>query len=419
MINNPKILFLITSNYPFGIYETFLEAELKYLENKFDKVVILTTYSGTTNSKRYIGKSTEVKRIVKKNFFNQLKYFFLALSNRIFYNELIHVIKSRYKFLEKLKTVIISLSNAYGIQNEIKKNIDIYSQYQNYVFYSYWFDDSAIAICLLNLKHKEVRKISRAHGWDLYFERAKNNFLPFRKFLISELTKIYTISNDGRDYLRKLSKNKDCKIQTSRLGTSFIANQKKDNHKKTFNSVVICSCSYIVPVKRIELIYSSLQSISEIKIEWFHIGKGELNKEYQEEILNRIELNNKENLQIHFLGDLPNKAVLDFFNKTKVDLFINLSSSEGIPVSIMEAMSFGIPVIATNVGGTSEIVNSDNGYLLSPNPLKKEVAEAISTYYYLNLEEKTIKKLAAYNTWEENYNAEKNYTQFTEEILSL
>ena len=57
----------------------------------------------------------------------------------------------------------------------------------------------------------------------------------------------------------------------------------------------------------------------------------------------------------------------------------------------MEAMSCGIPVIATNVGGSSEIVNTDNGYLLSSNPLSIEVAESISTYYHLNLEEKTTR----------------------------
>ncbi|NCO54621.1 MAG: glycosyltransferase, partial [Bacteroidetes bacterium] len=47
-----------------------------------------------------------------------------------------------------------------------------------------------------------------------------------------------------------------------------------------------------------------------------------------------------------------------------VDLFINVSESEGIPVSIMEALSAGIPVIATNVGGTNEIVNNDVGFLI-------------------------------------------------------
>jgi len=49
---------------------------------------------------------------------------------------------------------------------------------------------------------------------------------------------------------------------------------------------------------------------------------------------------------------LPHNDVLNYYASNPVDVFINTSSSEGLPVSIMEAMSFGIPVIATNVGGT-------------------------------------------------------------------
>ncbi|MFR4320263.1 MAG: glycosyltransferase [Blautia massiliensis (ex Durand et al. 2017)] len=45
---------------------------------------------------------------------------------------------------------------------------------------------------------------------------------------------------------------------------------------------------------------------------------------------------------------------------------MNVSSSEGIPVSIMEATSFGIPGIATDAGGTKEIIrDKENGVLLS------------------------------------------------------
>ena len=54
-------------------------------------------------------------------------------------------------------------------------------------------------------------------------------------------------------------------------------------------------------------------------------------------------------------------------------MFINLSSSEGIPVSIMEAQSFGIPVIATNVGGSGEIVVSETGVLVDENRTEASV----------------------------------------------
>jgi glycosyltransferase involved in cell wall biosynthesis len=50
----------------------------------------------------------------------------------------------------------------------------------------------------------------------------------------------------------------------------------------------------------------------------------------------------------------------------------------------MEAMSAGIPVFATNVGGTKEIVNSDNGTLLPANIDPDFLAEQITNYYHLN-----------------------------------
>ena len=57
-----------------------------------------------------------------------------------------------------------------------------------------------------------------------------------------------------------------------------------------------------------------------------------------------------------------------------------MSETEGIPVSIMEAQSYGIPVIATNVGGTSEIVHDGiNGVLLSRNFDTADLLNAIET----------------------------------------
>ena len=81
--------------------------------------------------------------------------------------------------------------------------------------------------------------------------------------------------------------------------------------------------------------------------------------------------------------------------------------------------SFGIPVIASNVGGTSEIVNNENGILLSSNPSKQEVCTAINSFYSLTSFEKNNKKLLAYETWNEKYRLEKNYNKFFEAIDSL
>ena len=104
------------------------------------------------------------------------------------------------------------------------------------------------------------------------------------------------------------------------------------------------SCSNLIKVKRIDLILESLSFIKNRKIDWFVIGDGPMRK-YIEENEKRLD----GDINIKMVGRLQNKEVYDFYKKENPDLFINLSSSEGVPVSIMEAMSFGIPVIATDV----------------------------------------------------------------------
>ena len=73
-------------------------------------------------------------------------------------------------------------------------------------------------------------------------------------------------------------------------------------------------------------------------------------------------------MDIRFTGPISNNKVFELYRTTPIDLFINVSKSEGIPVSIMEALSVSIPVLATNCGGIEEIVNNEVGYIISSDP---------------------------------------------------
>ena len=91
-----------------------------------------------------------------------------------------------------------------------------------------------------------------------------------------------------------------------------------------------------------------------------------------------------------------------------------MSSSEGIPVSIMEAMSFGIPCIASDVGGNQEIINHNvNGILLKSNPDFTDVKNTIEEIASKTPEQYRKISQNAYQTWEKHYNSETNYTNFT------
>jgi O-antigen biosynthesis protein len=66
---------------------------------------------------------------------------------------------------------------------------------------------------------------------------------------------------------------------------------------------------------------------------------------------------------IHLVGELPSEQALRYLDQA--DIFILTSRDEALPLSIIEAMAFGKPIISTNVGGVVEIIRSgENGYVV-------------------------------------------------------
>ena len=96
---------------------------------------------------------------------------------------------------------------------------------------------------------------------------------------------------------------------------------------------------------------------------------------------------------------------------------MNTSTTEGLPVSMMEAMSYSIPVLATDVGGVGEIVKDGfNGMLISENFTDEELAEKIKEIILSSKEERAAMRKNARTFWEDNFDAEKNFTSFAKEI---
>lgn len=72
---------------------------------------------------------------------------------------------------------------------------------------------------------------------------------------------------------------------------------------------------------------------------------------------------------VSFLGELNHSGVMKALKEA--DIFVNPSYSEGLPTSVMEAASVGLPIIATDVGGTNEIiVGGESGCLYPPHDVQ-------------------------------------------------
>jgi glycosyltransferase involved in cell wall biosynthesis len=173
----------------------------------------------------------------------------------------------------------------------------------------------------------------------------------------------------------------------------------------------------MIALKRIDIIISALGIVNtDREIEWMHFGDGILKETLGELALSILQT---AKIKFRFMGHYPNEDLLKFYGENQVDLFINTSSTEGIPVSIMEAQAYGIPVIATDTGGLKEIISKNSGSLLPVNLVPEDLAREIE--YYLNLDENEsgILRANSYNNWNSNFNAMSNYRNFITEVNSI
>jgi len=150
------------------------------------------------------------------------------------------------------------------------------------------------------------------------------------------------------------------------------------------------------------------------KFEWTHMGNGSVRSELQKKADRLF----PENAKAFFPGYTTKSSLMKFYKEHPVDVFINVSSTEGTPVSVMEAASCGIPIIATSVGGNPEIVSEGNGILLNSNPTPDEIAKAIFTF--LDDPEAAVgKRSGSRAVWMERYNADVNFRTFAERLQSI
>src|SRR5262245_13314594 len=97
---------------------------------------------------------------------------------------------------------------------------------------------------------------------------------------------------------------------------------------------------------------------AEPKAHFLLVGDGALRREIEEQAA-RLGVNDR----VHLLGDRNDAALVP----AGFDVAVSASLSEGLPNAVMEAMAAGAPVVATAVGGTTElIIDGVTGFLVPP-----------------------------------------------------
>lgn len=405
-----KTVVLLCGYYPSGKGETFLKNEIE--SGVYDDCrLIVFSLKATQKDIQNVPLNVEcftVPELARK----KIIFPVFSIFSSDFTNEIMAVLTNRKNITKKIKSLFQFIYSAERLRKYVfykMEELDIDSD-QEIVFYSYWMHTFAYVAAKCKEKYKNSRFVTRCHRFDLYEEENGEEYLPFRKYILNNADIVFPISEDGKNYLvRHYKKYINGKIQISYLGTYDYG----ENNINMIHKFTVVTCSNVVPVKRIELVVKALSN-ENIEMKWIHLGDGPL----LPEIKNMVDTILPNNVETLFLGHVENTDVMGFYRETPIDLFLNVSNSEGLPVSIMEAMSFGIPVIATEVGGTAEIVKDEiNGFLLNKGCTDEDIRKKIDLFINLPNAKKMLMRQNARKVWKESFSASENFKRFSKMIL--
>lgn len=409
-------IILLLNEYPYEAGEySFIKTELEYLLKKHELVII--SFSKTMDRKMHLDHRITLYHCINRFGFIEKMYSVLKfIFSRVGWHELKEILKDKKDIIGRIYDSIAYYGCALQTSRFVHLN-KIISKKENIIIYSYWFNEACLAFLLKKRKYKNCKVISRVHGYDLYNERKKHNRQPFRTYMNRQIDKLFFVGDSGFVYYSKhwdvMSNMK--KYLIAPIGTenkSTIDNITVPN--KNFMRVV--SCSDVIPLKRISLIIYALSEISDIDIEWIHFGDGAQMEELRQTA--KKLLANKKNVKHCFYGYVPIQNIMSYYEKNFVDCFITTSATEGAPVSIQEAMSYGIPIIATAVGEIPNMIKG-NGLLLPANPTTEEIKKALESLWNMQEQGKMELRMQSRKLWEEKYNAIKNAERFIEELAMI
>ncbi|MFL5763727.1 MAG: glycosyltransferase [Bacteroidia bacterium] len=396
-----KNLHIITSSFPFGKAEQFFEAEVLELSRNFDRIILYPL--NLPGEQRVLPANVSVntvlatssRRVSKSYYLKNIPIVLSILSGEFFHT------KKKKALLADLRDYANSV-----LQSKLLSEVFIKQAVtpgQNY-FYSFWMNDGALLLSLLKRRKSIPDFVFRVNGFDLFDDRTKKGYMPFRYFNFSQAKKVIVLSEVGFNYLAEK------KIFPEKLYLSYYGIY--DQGLNPFDEkgiFTIVSCSNMIPLKRIDKIVRALQHVS-FPVKWFHFGDGVLMSE-----IKAMAEKLPANIHCELRGSRPNSEVIGLYKEQSINLFMHMSDTEGLGLAIIEAQSFGIPALAVAAGGVVNVVNERTGLLIDHHTTPQETA-ALITQFAGSEKNAPAYRRKVKEHWDEKFNAKKNYFALFEKI---
>jgi glycosyltransferase involved in cell wall biosynthesis len=177
--------------------------------------------------------------------------------------------------------------------------------------------------------------------------------------ILNKADALIVLSDSWKKYYSTISHHKNIFVINNAIED---VDFKKYGRKYSKDEFIVLFLSHVCERKGVYDLLKAIKQVKDSKMKFVFVGPYENKDKFLKEV---------DNLGIKdrcvFVGEILGKERFKYF--ASADVFVLPSYAEGLPVAILEAMSFGLPIISTNVGAIPEVVNKENGIIVKPGDI--------------------------------------------------
>lgn len=412
------VLVLITASYPFGgvTEDAFVTPEITLWAERCEKVIIapMTRLSAPPDNLSLplnVEVTEELAQRMSRSFL-RMRYAVATLLWRAVSDAALHGMSQR----SAATFAAASIDMRNGIEHLIERFM---LDCANTLFYTFWFDAPTVGLALLSQRRREkgltpLRFITCVHGYELREIRS----VMLKNLALQEMENCFAVSSRSADELRELFPRRSRVIKERRLGSRRPLEMPYTTAADDESGVIhIASIARMVDLKRVPLVFSLVEKIAlafpDRSVEWTHFGDGPGMMELTETLSGGM----PQNLHVDLRGAVSNEEVHRYYVTHHVMWNVLLSTHEGgLPITLCEGASYGVPAIATAVGGIPELVDDSTGILL---PVDFDLTDAVGRIVKITRDPARHADMSAAikERWQQRYDAEKLRREFIDSLL--
>lgn len=362
MSASARRLIVVTSRYPFGSQEAYLNLELAELGGYFDRVAVMPVRPPAGAPRHSVPQGIDVLSwpLLSAELLDRAARAVVARP-RATLRALAALLGSRDPgHIKNVAVIVKALALA---QWAMENGFDH--------IHAYWMSTPA-TVAMIAATVSDLAWSSTAHRWDIYERNA---------FDVKERSAAFvrTISTRGTSDLAARMPKLNGRILELRLGTVLpAASLPRPRASNEFR--IVCPAA-LVAVKGHADLFAALAILRDwsVPVRCTLCGTGPLQSRL-EETAGRLHLGEA----VEFAGFVPQQSLHDSYREGRFAAVVLASRAageramEGIPSALIEAMAFGLPVVATDSGSIGELLDDRHGRLVKagdPNALARALLE--------------------------------------------